>query len=149
MKISKLIKRCVEGHLRSQKTSNNSFFYKSQNRSLYSYGEEIAFFTDDIMFILGKTAKYDNFYSYTTSRHFGKIKSYCEENEVNYVVLCKETKYVKLLDVEFLDDTECPICYEKIDKGYSTKCNHFFCKKCLDEWCKNNYNCPYCRNTLF
>ena len=46
----------------------------------------------------------------------------------------------------------CSICLEKINKcGRNitlTECNHTFHKKCLEQWLKENNNCPNCRVTL-
>jgi hypothetical protein len=45
-------------------------------------------------------------------------------------------------------DIYCSICFE--DKSeydiVKTKCNHFYCKKCIDEWFKRSSKCPVCNN---
>ena len=45
---------------------------------------------------------------------------------------------------------KCVICYELINnyENKILKCNHFFHKKCIDEWCKYNRNCPLCRSNI-
>jgi len=40
---------------------------------------------------------------------------------------------------------ECIICYEKIKTGIITKCNHYYCNNCIDNWLLINQNCPFCR----
>ena len=46
---------------------------------------------------------------------------------------------------------ECSICYESIQSLniFKTKCNHYFCKYCIDSWIKKNRTCPLCRSDLF
>ena len=44
---------------------------------------------------------------------------------------------------------ECPICLHNLsDNIIVTKCNHTFCKNCLDKWQKNNSSCPICRQNI-
>ena len=40
----------------------------------------------------------------------------------------------------------CPICFQTtfLDK-FSIKCNHYFCKVCLEKWEEINSSCPICR----
>lgn len=43
---------------------------------------------------------------------------------------------------------ECPICldnYEVDEKLSQLVCNHYFHKKCIDEWFTKNRSCPLCR----
>ncbi|NXI95016.1 DTX3L ligase, partial [Psophia crepitans] len=47
------------------------------------------------------------------------------------------------------DDNDCPICMEKIsDKKILTKCNHAFCRSCIDEAMTYKQTCPIC-NTVY
>ena len=44
---------------------------------------------------------------------------------------------------------ECPICYEKIEKGrVILDCNHTFCIECFTKFMHQNNTCPMCRNTF-
>jgi hypothetical protein len=45
---------------------------------------------------------------------------------------------------------DCTICYDKIqpDNISTTKCNHYFCKTCLDAWLAINTTCPMCRTVI-
>lgn len=47
-------------------------------------------------------------------------------------------------------DIACSICFEdynfKSERIVKTKCNHFYCKKCIDEWFKRSSKCPVCNN---
>lgn len=45
----------------------------------------------------------------------------------------------------YLDEFECPICYETFKTGYATDCEHVFCTSCLENWMRDNSVCPYCR----
>lgn len=47
-----------------------------------------------------------------------------------------------------MDDEECPICYENVVDYTSEKCNHKFCKKCINSWLKTHHTCPMCRACL-
>lgn len=49
-------------------------------------------------------------------------------------------------------DYECPICYENLNNGPTTKliCNHTFCLKCIMIYHRqNNNSCPMCRTNIF
>lgn len=55
-------------------------------------------------------------------------------------------KEVDNINDEFGD---CCICLEKLPKRVKvTKCNHKYCRECIDEWTKKNYTCPLCRTKL-
>jgi len=45
---------------------------------------------------------------------------------------------------------DCTICYDKIQPNNfsTTKCNHYFCKTCLDAWLALNTTCPMCRTVI-
>jgi len=45
-------------------------------------------------------------------------------------------------------DIYCSICFEDTQcyDIVKTKCNHFYCKKCIDEWFKRSSKCPVCNN---
>lgn len=45
---------------------------------------------------------------------------------------------------------DCAICYDTIQPtNYSkTKCDHYFCKTCLDAWLDMNTTCPMCRTVV-
>lgn len=42
----------------------------------------------------------------------------------------------------------CIICLGDIKKGKYLACNHYFHKKCINKWLKNNNNCPMCRTII-
>tara|TARA_B100001059_G_C17653544_1_gene485742 strand:+ start:497 stop:859 length:363 start_codon:yes stop_codon:yes gene_type:complete len=47
---------------------------------------------------------------------------------------------------------DCSICLSEITNKFNyvkTKCNHTFCKKCINNWTKKNNTCPNCRQPLF
>lgn len=41
--------------------------------------------------------------------------------------------------------SECPICYQPLDRPCETKCVHIFCHSCVDRWIQEHGNCPTCR----
>ncbi len=43
---------------------------------------------------------------------------------------------------------DCPVCLKKVEDYIKTKCNHFFCKICLDKWLDIKNTCPMCREKL-
>ncbi|KAB0791728.1 hypothetical protein PPYR_03528 [Photinus pyralis] len=43
------------------------------------------------------------------------------------------------------DEFQCSICTELFIKAVTLSCSHTFCKKCIDEWRKNQTICPICR----
>lgn len=42
----------------------------------------------------------------------------------------------------------CSICYEEVNDIFITKCNHSFCKACLNKWLMQKNSCPLCRKIL-
>ena len=65
--------------------------------------------------------------------------------EVNYSinrVLTLIDNKIKNISIEI-----CNICMDN-NSDCLTKCNHQFCKNCLDIWYKQNNKCPYCRYYL-
>lgn len=42
---------------------------------------------------------------------------------------------------------DCPICLNDIKDIFTLKCNHVFCKECINKWLKVSSICPLCRNT--
>jgi len=46
------------------------------------------------------------------------------------------------------EELMCSICLENIDNKIKVtlKCDHYFCKACIDEWLKIKTFCPMCRN---
>ena len=89
MKIKDIIIRGIEKNDSDLKTSNKSFSYISDDDAFYSYNEKIAYMCRDTnaMFIYGLTAKYKNFFSNTTSKHFSKILNVCNEKEIDNQIL--------------------------------------------------------------
>ncbi len=50
---------------------------------------------------------------------------------------------------EYIGNESCSICYELKEKMIFTKCNHIFCKSCVDSWCNTGSDiCPYCRQKM-
>jgi len=45
---------------------------------------------------------------------------------------------------------ECSICYEKLHTEETKKieCNHFFHKRCIDDWFERENTCPLCRHKV-
>jgi len=49
----------------------------------------------------------------------------------------------------YIGNEDCGICYQRDNNMISTKCNHIFCKKCIDSWMDTRSDeCPYCRQSL-
>ena len=42
----------------------------------------------------------------------------------------------------------CTICRNSIKSKRALKCDHIFCKTCINKWLKNNNNCPNCRTNI-
>tara|TARA_R110000765_G_scaffold43016_1_gene90452 strand:+ start:631 stop:897 length:267 start_codon:yes stop_codon:yes gene_type:complete len=87
MKFDDLITRAIEKKDKNLRSS--SFSYRIDEDLFYSYNEKIAYIDrgSNTMFIYGLTAKYDNFFSNTTSRHFSKLLNYCNENDIDSEIL--------------------------------------------------------------
>ena len=49
------------------------------------------------------------------------------------------------------DNETCPICLEDYNIGDTLNeliCNHFYHKKCINNWIISNNNCPICRSSI-
>ncbi len=60
-------------------------------------------------------------------------------------------KYKQIKFGDKLIGQQCSICQEDYKpKEYKREliCKHFFHKKCIDKWLKNNLNCPFCRHVI-
>lgn len=120
---------------------------------VYSYNEIIAnVHNPNNIIIYGKTAKYDDYFSHTTSRHVNLFINYCDENNIYYTIFCpykkKHISDFAILPFTCLDPQECPITLETYTDGYRTNCGHEFSTKALNKWLKNKYTCPLCRHSL-
>lgn len=52
-------------------------------------------------------------------------------------------------EVESKSQIECPICYEKIEKGrVILDCSHTFCIECFTKFMHQKNTCPMCRDTF-
>ena len=47
-----------------------------------------------------------------------------------------------------LHDTDCVICFEKIQRATITPCKHIFCRKCILQHLKHRNKCPCCRASI-
>lgn len=131
----------------------------------YSYNEPIAYLVMDDnnafekLKIYGKTAKYGNFFSNTTSKHILLLINYCKENEIDFEIVGINGNAIQD-SFHFVNDLNsekenCSICLDLGKKKFcKTNCGHLFHKNCLNIWNKsqkaNNLEakCPLC-NQLF
>lgn len=44
---------------------------------------------------------------------------------------------------------ECTICFNELEQIIKLDCCHAFCKKCLEQWIKNDIFCPICCQIIF
>ena len=55
------------------------------------------------------------------------------------------------LNENYHDNDRCPLCLEDYNIGEILNeliCNHFYHKKCINNWIKSNNNCPICRSSI-
>ena len=60
-------------------------------------------------------------------------------------------KYKQIKSEDILLGQSCSICHEdyKIKEfKRELNCKHYFHKKCIDKWLKNNLSCPVCRHLI-
>jgi hypothetical protein len=122
---------------------------------IWSYNEVVADVLDtNFVIIYGKTAKFNDYYSHTTSKHTNMIINYCIDNNINYVIYAPHSsKYQKKIDfkyisITYLEPQECPITLQQYTNGCKTICGHEFSTNALTKWLEKNYNCPMCRQSL-
>lgn len=75
-----------------------------------------------------------------------RIDEYREKYKNTYLF----TNIYDYIDNININNTQCPICDEKIKKNHIilTDCGHIFCIQCILEWGKYEFNCPQCRKSL-
>jgi hypothetical protein len=69
--------------------------------------------------------------------------------KVKFTELLPKCKKIKGGDC--ILEEECTICHENYKLNEFKRqldCNHFFHKKCIDKWIKDNMNCPMCRKEI-
>jgi hypothetical protein len=67
---------------------------------------------------------------------------------INQIHIWLPNVYFKMVSKNNTDILECPICHTTPNEIVKTPCSHNFCYECLDQWCKINMSCPYCRSLL-
>ena len=71
-----------------------------------------------------------------------------------YSTMEPQYKVIKIKEHKFIDESSseiCPICldnYKKDDILNELKCGHKYHNTCIDDWIKNNNNCPLCRLSI-
>tara|TARA_R110002073_G_scaffold53343_3_gene137746 strand:+ start:17624 stop:18121 length:498 start_codon:yes stop_codon:yes gene_type:complete len=137
---------------------------KYKENKFYSYklmiGEIINKNQDNEYYLLyGKTAIYNNFISFTTSKHFNMLRRELISQNKKYMVVDRHLKVIeknfkKDYDIKRIEIKEndkeliCPITLEPIkDFYYLTSCNHKFSDS-LHKWTEKCSNCPLCRSVL-
>lgn len=55
------------------------------------------------------------------------------------------TKHIIYKDAK--SNNKCAVCMQN-NVNIMVKCNHEFCKSCIDKWLENNSTCPLCRDSL-
>ena len=70
-----------------------------------------------------------------------------------YETQMSESKYLytileKMKSSEIIDEEDCAICMDKIDKPALTACGHLFCYECLKLCLDNTKKCPMCKTDL-
>jgi len=81
-------------------------------------------------------------------------------NRLHRLVLTNIPRYVIIKNIKIKeytlnedkhDNERCPICLEDYNIGDILNeliCNHFYHKKCINNWIRSNNNCPICRASI-
>lgn len=129
-----------------------TFTYCNIDESFSSYDTEIAKKIDNIWVVYGKTKKYGDYISNTTSSHVMNLIRFLQFNQKEFIiwsVLKPETVLNNCLEYTDLNQAdECPITLEKIKKGIKTPCNHKFDSKAFKKAISTDYRCPLCRQSV-
>jgi hypothetical protein len=67
-----------------------------------------------------------------------------------YKLIIKILSIISKNNKNYFND-DCSICLEPLNSNiFTTKCNHIFHNKCIEDLKNNNhYKCPLCRNNLY
>lgn len=97
------------------------------------------------------------FFSFYIFLHFklrGCLCSYLKKRQYKKYF----TKQLKNVSIESIDtlnnEISCAIClndytdYDELIEVILLKCNHYYCRECIEEWYKSKNECPLCRKKL-
>jgi len=93
--------------------------------------------------------KHKNKEKQLTVKQFGKILTVLTEygtdhNDIG--IESKEELRKKLKSSsDAVDDSECPICFERPAEVALSTCTHAFCTTCIEQWQERSGTCPICR----
>tara|TARA_R110002153_G_scaffold274315_1_gene448472 strand:- start:14311 stop:14808 length:498 start_codon:yes stop_codon:yes gene_type:complete len=145
----------------SVKYRNSINTFKYVGNIFYSYNEPIGFHyvkdNGELSFnVYGKTAKYGNYFSQTTSKHIGWLiqKVRTSDYKDNWNLIDMNDNIISISGKKdkgsvYVGSIECPICYDNFEKGIILKCGHKFCKGCIGKWLKDKSTCPYCKGSIY
>lgn len=108
--------------------------------------------TEHQVFMLAYMSMFNMFDDETDDYEF--LSELCDRVGNHYVGLPPE-KLDTCAPVFIIDSTKdecCPICLDDISKKpYARrliKCKHTYCGECIEEWFKQNHNCPVCKEEV-
>jgi len=55
-------------------------------------------------------------------------------------------EYIDELSIN--DNLKCSICNDPFEEPVTTRCDHTFCYKCIEQWINTNNSCPTCRSRI-
>jgi hypothetical protein len=57
--------------------------------------------------------------------------------------------YQPIVETENIyEEADCPICISEAKDPVKLKCDHIFCKKCIEDWAVKGNTCPMCRDDM-
>ena len=130
----------------------NNFFLSYYNGERFLKGcpnNIVGFVISNHTIDWGDKEKLEEEFNDTTYNYFVKLK----EPSNKYTNWWKQeylSKHFETIITKEEKHSECSICLNKINNIVKTKCNHLFCKSCLEKWLDeklipNEHNCPLCR----
>ena len=62
----------------------------------------------------------------------------------------RKSEAYSVIEENEIDELSCAICLEKPEDAVfvKTKCNHIYCKTCIDKWFEMNSRCPICKKNF-
>jgi len=54
----------------------------------------------------------------------------------------------RLQRIDIKADRQCSICLDTAESPHELKCEHTFCKECINGWLARNNCCPICRANI-
>ena len=134
-----------------KKPQDKIYIYNESSNDNYGSEEQVFWLVILFFFIIWLSTGFCRFIKLCIYNDNDNDRLINNNDDVNNHNPSNIEKIVITYNNEIYNDKTCPICldnYIKNDELYKLMCNHYYHKKCIDNWLSNNPSCPLCRINL-